>query len=248
MFESKRVVRIVGALLVLSLILAGTSFAADDLTLRLFSSTHGSERLGDFLLPLRDGDVFEGCVVQLNRTPAVNAKTITFSFDQFLADDAATVGSDGDFIFYIQLDPNAQRRLQRHVAHDVAHLLRNRALTHWPQFDFSVLHVEAVAYARSLLDKSTVLFPGWRESSSQGALLLNGNSVVSQLTCALFDTSGRCAEPRLNGSSLIGSRVRATGLLAIDCNDFGVVAGCPQAGRELELHPVYSLEITGTCK
>lgn len=231
----------------LALVSSVSAATRDGLDLRLFSSSHGTQRLGDFLLPLRDGEVFEGCVIQLNKTPAINARTLTFTFDQFVTQDAATVGSDGDFIFYIQLDTDAQLRLRQHVGKDVGHLIATRALLQWPNFNYSVLHVEAVPYARSLLNRSTPLFRGWRESGVAAALMLNGNPIAGQLDCAQFDTANRCSEPRLNNNSLVGMRVRATGLLAIDCNDFGVVAGCPSPGAELELHPVYALEITGNC-
>jgi len=232
-----------------TLALANSLSAAtnDGLELRLFSSTHGAQRLGDFLLPLRDGEVFEGCVIPLNKTPTINARTINFTFDQFVAQDGATVGSDGDFIFYMQLDTAAQMRLRQHVGTAVGRLIAARALLRWPNLNYSVLHVEAVPYARSLLDRSTPLFRGWRESSIAGALMLNGNPLSGQLECSQFDSINRCSEPRLNGASLVGMRVRATGLLAIDCNDFGVIAGCPTPGAELELHPVHALEITGTC-
>ena len=51
----------------------------------LCSVERGDQRLGDFLLPLQNNPTFEGCVVAMAKTPAVNAPTLTFSYDEFIS-------------------------------------------------------------------------------------------------------------------------------------------------------------------
>ena len=79
------------------------------------------------------------------------------------------------------------------------------------------------------------------------AVLFDGNGLRDQLTCAHTDVKHRCDQPLINGKSLIGARIRATGLLVIDCDNYGAARGCSNAGRQLELHPVFALTQTGTC-
>jgi hypothetical protein len=234
--------------LITVLLLSPASWAAADCD-HLCAVERGDQRLGDFLLPLQDDATFEGCVVAMANTPAVNARTLSFTYDEFIKRDATTIGKggDADFIFYIRLDKQSRTKLRRLARNGGQRLLRDGVLYRRPTFDSTILHVEAVAFGRRA--DLVPVFPGWREDSTpaHAAVLFDGKPLGAQLTCAHVDATQRCDQPLVNNNSLIGARIRAIGLLVIDCDNYGAARGCPDAGRQLELHPVFTMTRIGTC-
>ncbi len=117
------------------------------------------------------------------------------------------------------------------------------------------MHPEIIMYGRDTDadhcgEDAATLFPGWMEDNGN-SVLLNGRPIEGAHPGNVefgptVDQFGRpiAASPvRLLGQPLpVGTRVRVTGLLALDCHGLGCDEDDPSK-HNVELHPVYAIDI-----
>jgi hypothetical protein len=193
--------------------------------------------LYDNLKPEKDNVVVFGTVTG-RLTPAYPANAGR-SYQDFLRTWGDGEGDfDGDLHFNMRIDrakldaqPNFWNRNDEWLYGSINGL--QAKLNH----SGNSIHSEVIMYGRTEGGRQTLL-PGWMEKSSN-SVLWNGFPIGS---VAIDPTT----IVRIGGARLSeGTRVRITGVLALDCGH-GITHDCADDDAEpnnLEIHPVYSIDV-----
>lgn len=110
------------------------------------------------------------------------------------------------------------------------------------------LHLESIMYGGTTEcgDEGTtsLLLPGWQQAGAAG-VLLNGAPINGQMDLIDRDPSSSRVTAILGRRIEFGSRVRVTGILALDCGH-GLLHNCDEddsGTQNQEIHPMYALDL-----
>jgi hypothetical protein len=170
------------------------------------------------------------------------------SYNDFICLDDNDSSPDGDINFDLQVD-RAALDVQIGFWNDgweTGHGITPQNFRH-KLGRHNKLHVESIMYGGTTEcgdgRTTSLLLPGWQQAGAAG-VLLNGVPIQGQMNLIDRDPSSSRVTAILGRRIAFGSRVRVTGILALDCGH-GLLHNCDEDDADVqnqEMHPMYALD------